>query len=126
MAKRTITITENPRIELALRELEAMIKAVSGTSVTVSDTNETIVVTTANHTQGSESAVYVDTDGGPRTVYLNTVPLQDDKYKVGNRGANTLTVNGMGKNINGASTLVISYEYSTAQLQYNCTEWMII
>ncbi len=124
--KRTVTINEAPRIELALRELEAMISAVSGTSVTVSDTNETIVVTSANHTMGTESGVYVNTDLGSKTVYMNPSPVKGDKYKVGNRGTNSVIVNGMGRNINGDTAMTIAYEFSTAQMQYDGTEWMII
>ena len=123
--KRTLTHPD-PRTELIFREIEAMITAVSGTSVTTTSNNETIVVTTANHTMGTESAVYVDTSAGARTVYLNPSPVKGDKYKVGNRGTNLLTVNGMGRNINGDATLIIQYEYSTAQLQYSGTEWQII
>jgi hypothetical protein len=124
--RRTVTVTENPRIELALRELEAMITAVSGTSVTVTSNDETIVVTSANHTQGTESGVYVDTDLGDKNVYLTGTPIKGQKYKVGNRGTNKVIVNGVGRKINGDSTMTILYEYSTAQLQYSGTEWMVI
>jgi hypothetical protein len=123
--KRTATHPD-PRTELIVRELEAMIASVSGSSVTVTSNNETIVVTTANHTQGDENGVYVDTGGGLRTVYLKPNPTKGDKYKVGNRGAFSLTVNGMGRKINGDPAMVIQYEYSTAQLQYDGTEWCVI
>ncbi len=124
--KRTVTITQNPKVELALRELESMIASVSATSVTVTGDNETIVVTSSNHNMGIESGVYVDTDGGSRTVYLSASPVKGRLYKVGNRGSNSVIVNGVGRKINGDVTAIILNEFSTMQLQYSGIEWMII
>jgi hypothetical protein len=123
--KRTIAIVDNPRIELALRELERMVATTVNS--TTAETLDTVVVTSANYNMAStDDAVYVDTDTGTKTVYLTSSPTKGQIVKVGNRGSNTLTVNGMGRNINGDTTLIIAYEHSTAQLQYTGTEWAVI
>lgn len=121
--KRTITINESPRIELALRELENGVNNVEAVAV---ETEEVVVNTSSNHNMGDEDAVNVDTTLGNRTVYLSPTVSNGKRYKVSNRGTGTVTVNGVGRNINGDPTLIISFENSTAQLQFSGTEWVVI
>lgn len=134
---RTITITENPKIEAALRELEKDIEDISGGFPSSGSVTSTVIIgggayllgnpvnTPANHVMGSETGVNVDTSGGNRTVYLASSPATGRRYHVSNRGVNQVTVNGSGRDINGDSTLILQYQNSTAQLEYNGTEWVI-
>jgi hypothetical protein len=79
----------------------------------------------------SEWLVYADTTAGPFSLLLPAVPYEGQSYKfvdnapAGSFAANNLTINGNGKTINGAATLVLSTNFASYELRYNGTNWII-
>lgn len=59
------------------------------------------------------------------SLTLPAAPVTGQVYYIvrTNSGANNLTIDGNGKNINGSATLVLTTQYEAAQLVYNGTEW---
>lgn len=82
-------------------------------------------VSVSPHTQGA-SEVFMRVTALPMTINLIAGPgpggLAIIKDDVGTAGASNITVNGNGKNIDGAATKVISTNYGSLSLIYNGTQ----
>ena len=63
----------------------------------------------------------------PRTILLVAAPAFGQVYRIqditGSGATNNITIDGNGKTINGASTLVINTNYGAANLYYDGTNW---
>jgi hypothetical protein len=84
----------------------------------------------------SKSAAYVflptdyavdgDASGGSFSVKLEATPVTGQIHVLSKATAgNTLTLDGNGKNINGAATQPLTVQYTSYTVQYNGTEWRI-
>ena len=82
---------------------------------------------TATLTVSSAECVPFDASGGAFTIYLPATPYKNLQFHFSeNAGSATaLTVDGNGKNINGAATLTMNGAYRQRVLRYNGTQWII-
>lgn len=109
-------------------EVDTLIDGVSGsvdTSMsTVAIVTGSTTLTSANHVvivnKGSAVAT-ITLDAAPATG--KTVTIKDGS---GNAAAFNVTIDGNGKNIDGASSLVINIDYEAVTVVYNGTQWNII
>jgi len=69
--------------------------------------------------------VDMTTAGTGKTVTFPASPVADDIIKVSkaDSGVGVITVDGNGKNINGAANDTINSQYTIVSYQYNGTEW---
>lgn len=75
----------------------------------------------------TDQAIDVNTTGGNITIRLPATP---GGYRIlfiarTSAGANTLTVDGNGNNINGAATYLIPVQYQAILIIFNGTEWRV-
>lgn len=76
---------------------------------------------------GTDYLVIGDTTGGSFSLLLPATPTTGDSYAVKKSvAANTLTLDGNGKNIDGAATIAITSQYISYSVIYNGTEWSIL
>jgi hypothetical protein len=68
-----------------------------------------------------------DTTSGSFSILLPATPAAGDTYCVKKSvAANTLTLDGNGKNIDGTASIAITTQYTSYTVIYNGTEWSII
>lgn len=76
---------------------------------------------------GTDFLVIGNTTSGSFTVNLPAIPNQGDTYTVKKSvAANTLTIGGNGKNIDGSGSVALTTQYSSRTVIYNGTEWSVI
>ena len=77
-----------------------------------------------------DTADVIDADAtsGAITLNLKATPTTGDVYVVRKSDAsgNAVTVQGNGKNINGAASSALSSQYDTLRVSYNGTEWAVL
>lgn len=76
-------------------------------------------------------AILVNTSGGAITITLPLTPTDGTFFYIkdkGNAGTNNITINGNGKNIDGAATTVININDDYTEVLYCSTsdEWFIL
>ena len=122
--------SQDRKTEIALKELEEMVAAANASISSMSSVSapKNILHKAANHVAGAEDGVAIDATGGAKTVYLDPSVSSGKEYLASKRdsSANAVTVNGMGKTINGDATLVLQYENSAAQMVFTGTEWIVM
>lgn len=92
-----------------------------GLTVNARTTTTTDTATVADYT------IFADTTAGNYTQKLPASPATGHLINVKKIiAANTLTIDGNGKNIDGAATLTVTTQYQSYTLQYNGTEWSIL
>lgn len=84
-------------------------------------------ITTTYQVLSTDQIIYVDSSGGAFTITLESAPTTNRQFTIidstGSCGANTVTINGNGKNIQGNSTGLLSSDYQAWNLVYNGTQW---
>ncbi len=80
-------------------------------------TTETLIIIN----KGTGAATTVTLPASPNTGRV--IIVKDGK---GDAGANNISIAGNGKNIDGATPLVISTNYGTSRIVYNGTQWNVI
>lgn len=86
---------------------------------------QTKYVTTSTAITVDDEYVVVDSSAGPITITLPVVSASDDglgfiiKDSSGTAAVNNVTINGNGKNIDGAGTYVMSVNYQGVQIIYS-------
>ncbi len=90
------------------------------------------IVTGATTLDTTYYRVEADTTAAP---FIITLPLDpqpaltyeiEDGAAAGSFGTNNLTIDGNGKSINGAGTLVLNANFASRFLRYNGTRWIVI
>ena len=75
---------------------------------------------------GTDYAIVGDTTGGGFTVNLEAAPATGQIHVIKKAvAANTLTLGGNGKNIDGAANVAITIQYVSYTVQYDGTQWWI-
>lgn len=75
---------------------------------------------------GTDYAIVGDTTGGGFTVNLEAAPTTGQIHVIKKAvAANTLTLGGNGKNIDGAANVAITTQYVSYTVQYDGTQWWI-
>lgn len=75
----------------------------------------------------SDYLVIGDTTSSSFSIKLPASPSTGDPYVIKKSvAANTLTIDGNGKNIDGAATIAVTTQYVSYSLIYNGTEWSIV
>lgn len=90
---------------------------------TVANANYTVLVT--------DHVIFTNTLSAPRTITLPASPTTGDEYEIADGDGtvtvtNTLTISGNGKNIDGASTLVLNAVNTRVRVIYNGTQWTVM
>jgi hypothetical protein len=71
-----------------------------------------------------------NTSGAACTITLPSAPTSGNqitiKDSLGNATLYNITINGAGKNIEGAATLVLRYNYNWVSIYYNGVQWVQI
>lgn len=74
-----------------------------------------------------DTLIIGDTTAGSFSVLLPAAPTTGQTFMVKKSvAANTLTIDGNGKNIDGAATVAITARYTSYTVVYNGTEWSIV
>lgn len=110
-------------VKAALENLLTAVVANQGRLTSI----ETWIEKTAAYTADANDRILCKTDGGAFTVKCPASPTKGDAFYLhdptGNWNTANLTVDGNGKNIMGAATLVLNTNNDTLGAVYNGTEW---
>lgn len=70
----------------------------------------------------------LDSSGGAFTITLPAVPYPGMTFMFSEdaNSGNAVTIDGNGKNINGAATLSMATGYKQRTIRYNGTQWIVI
>jgi hypothetical protein len=87
-----------------------------------------LVSSGASYSAIGSSVIWVNkTVASPTAIVLPSTPTQGMQISVkdrkGDASTNPITVNGNGKNIDGASTFLMNFNHQSATLYYGDTEW---
>lgn len=74
----------------------------------------------------ADEYIRIDSSAGAKEVDLPASPALGRTICIKRNGANNVTIDGNGKNIDGAATLVLSANYQTACMTYGGTEWELL
>lgn len=111
-------------------ELLQVGSAASGSAVKINGGQQVSITTkTANYTAvASDYIIEGNATSGNITISLPAAPATGQVYVVTktDSSANTVTVSGNGKNINGVATFVMSFQYDRRAFVYNGTEWRLL
>lgn len=79
-------------------------------------------------TDGDGRFIYLDATAGAYTVTLPAAPYEGQTYYVSENAnlATAVTIDGNGKNINGAASLTMNAAFRQRVLRYNGTQWIVI
>lgn len=102
---------------LAFQQFRPNVSVVTAAGTYVVVTADCVVV--INKSVGAATAVTLP--AAPNTNRMLTI--KDGK---GDAGTNNITISGNGKNIDGASTLVISSNFGVSRIVYNGTQWNVV
>lgn len=81
---------------------------------------------------GRSWLILADTTAAPFSVFLPAAPLEGNMFLIVDNGpngsfaTNSLTIDGAGKSINGAGTLVLNANFAARLLRYNGTQWVVL
>jgi hypothetical protein len=90
-----------------------------------------VVVATANYTVLAANNIVVvnKSTGSATTITLPTGPATGQIHIIkdgkGDAATNNITIQGNGKNIDGAASRVVSFNYGAVSLVYNGTQWNV-
>ena len=93
--------------------------------------SETVVSTSTDYTTlSTDYLILVDSTSGAITIHLLSTPnagkIQQIKDATGNAATHSITVNGNGKLIDGASSVVLNQNYENLSIIYNGSGWSVI
>lgn len=91
-------------------------------------TSQAVFTATATLTHKSGQLCQLDASGGIFTIYLPANPYDGEEFHFSeNAGSATaVTIDGNGKNINGAGTLAMAAAYLQKRVRYNGTQWICV
>lgn len=113
------------KLRVLVENLDKSFRTINNALLVPRTRNVTATTTTPYTISSTEDHIDMDATAGAKIVKLPASPVTGREVSVAktDAGGNAVTVNGNGKNINGAGTSVLSAQYDSEVYLYTGTEW---